>query len=612
MSCVNSQKEVIEPHVNYKDLLDAPPERFEEIAREMRQKLVPKINKDYKVYLKEVPELKEGEELITYTLSACPYCFSLLKAVIFKRDGKVWIRKKCPEHGQFEEIYWGDYELYARFRKLQFDGKGVSNPHLQLLAPCPYNCGLCPRHKSHPALINLVATNRCDLSCWYCFFFASRAGYVYEPTLNHIRYMLRQARKLKPYPAIALQITGGEPTLRDDLIDIIRIAKEEGYTHVQVNTTGIKMAFEPELSIKMREAGVNVIYMSFDGVTPYTNPKNHWEIPYTLDNLRKARLPVVLVPTLIKGYNIHELGDIIRFGLKHIDIVRGVNIQPVSLTGRMPKKERIKYRITIPDAIIEIEKQTNGEISRYDWYPVPTVVPISHFIEAITGKNKIELTTHFACGAATYIFKEDDGSIIPITHFVDVDAFMSFLEEKSQEIERGRSKYLVMLETLHKLPKFVDLSKAPRRLRKGKKIIKLLYNIFVKHDYSSLGEFHYHTLFLGMMHFQDLFNHDVARVQRCDIHYVTPDGREVPFCSFNVIPEFYRDRVQRAFSYSIKDWEEISGKKLLETKYRRNIKKLLSGEPYRRHYEGIIDIDAIPYKDHVLASKKFGIPVIEE
>ncbi|RLF04168.1 MAG: radical SAM protein, partial [Thermoprotei archaeon] len=84
---MNSQKEVIEPHVNYKDLLDAPPERFEEIAREMRQKLVPKINKDYKVYLKEVPELKEGEELITYTLSACPYCFSLLKAVIFKRDG---------------------------------------------------------------------------------------------------------------------------------------------------------------------------------------------------------------------------------------------------------------------------------------------------------------------------------------------------------------------------------------------------------------------------------------------------------------------------------------------------------------------------------------------
>lgn len=599
------------PKLDYKLLASASPEEFEEIGREVRARLAPKLGVDYNLYLRDEPELGEGEELITKTLSACPYCLSLLKALIFKREGKVWIRKKCPEHGEFEELYWGDYELYERFRQWQFDGKGLETSHVELINPCPYNCGLCPRHKSHPALVNLVATNRCDLSCWYCFFFARRAGYVYEPTLNHIRYMLRRARRLRPYPAISLQITGGEPTLREDLVDIVRIAKEEGYTHVQVNTYGIRIAFDPELAVKLRRAGTNVIYMSFDGVTPYTNPKNHWEVPYTLDNLRRAGLGVVLVPTLIKNYNMHELGDMVEFGLKHSDIVRGVNMQPVSLTGRMPKKEREKSRVTIPDALIEIERQTDGQISRYDWYPVPAVYPISHFIEAITGKHYLELTTHFACGAATYIFKDGD-EIIPITRFIDVDGLFRFLGERAEEIEGGRNKYITMLEVFARLPRFIDLSKAPRRLRRGRKILRMLYNIFIRHNYSTLGQFHYEALFLGMMHFQDLFNHDVARVQRCDIHYVMPDGREVPFCSFNVIPELYRDRVQQVYSYSISDWEKITGRKLVHQKYVRRIKQLLRGEPYRRHYEGIIDIDAIPFEDHVMASKRFGIPVVEE
>jgi len=599
-----------EPRVDYSKYLDATVEDFERLAAELRPRLMPRLGKDYKLYLSHMPPLRDGEEPITYTLSACPECNSLLKAVIFKRDGKVWIRKVCPEHGEIEELYFGDYEMYERFRSHQHDGRGNLNTHVPLTAPCPYNCGLCPRHKSHPALINLVVTNRCDLSCFYCFFFASRAGYIYEPTLEHIRYMLRQPRKLRPQPAIALQITGGEPTLREDLVDIVRIAKEEGYTHVQVNTTGIRLAFDPELAVKLRKAGTNVLYMSFDGVTPYTNPKNHWEVPYTLDNLRKAGLGVVLVPTIIKNYNLNEVGKIVYFGLKHNDIVRGVNIQPVSITGRMPRKEREKERVTIPDVIMEIERETEGQISRYDWYPVPSVAPISRFIEAVTGEPKVAFTTHFACGAATYVWQEN-GEIIPVTRFIDVDGLLKFLDEKADELERGRNRYIVFLDVLLKLRKFVDASRAPKRLREGKRILRLLYKVFIKHDYSSLGDFHYNSLFLGMMHFQDLYNHDVARVMRCDIHYVMPDGREVPFCSFNVIPDLYRDRAQKAFSYTIKEWERLTGRKLIDLKYKRNIRKLLAGEPYRRHYEGLFDIDSIPYEDHVLASKRFGIPVIE-
>lgn len=573
--------------------------------------LMPKAGVDYKVYLGKRPELREGERLVAYTLSTCPHCYALVTAVLYEKEGKVYERKVCPEHGEFEELYFGDYTTYERFRKWQRDGKGIWTPNVPLTALCPYNCGLCPRHKSHTALLNIAVTNRCELRCWYCFFYAVKAGYVYEPSLNHIRFMLREARKTLPYPAIAVQITGGEPLLRDDIVDIVRIAREEGYHHIQVNTEGIRLAFDPDIAVKLREAGTNVVYMSFDGVTPYTNPKNHWEIPYALDNLRRAKLGAVLVPTMIKGYNLHEVGAIIRFGVKHADIVRGVNMQPVSIVGRVPKKERDKLRVTIPDVLLEIEKQTDGQIRREDWYPVPTVVPISRFVEALRGKPQFELTTHFACGAATYLFWDDDGELIPITRFVDVDGVMQLLDKAAEEIASGRNKYIVTLGVLTKLGRYVDTSKAPKRFRSKRKFLSYIFNILVKHDYSSLGEFHYQTLFLGMMHFQDPYNYDVSRVQRCDVHYVMPDGRIVPFCTFNVFPELYRDRAQKFFSYEIEEWEKQTGKKLAEEVYVRNVKKLMGGEAYRRAYDGVADVFSIPYEEHVLASKKFGIPVVE-
>ena len=128
-----------------------------------------------------LPKLKENEKFVAYTLTVCPYCYRLLPALIFERNGKIYIRKTCPEHGTVEELYFSDARIYKKFMKYEEEGVGVT-PHVKLEAPCPFNCGLCPRHKNHTALANLVVTNRCDLSCWYCFFYAEKMGYVYEPT----------------------------------------------------------------------------------------------------------------------------------------------------------------------------------------------------------------------------------------------------------------------------------------------------------------------------------------------------------------------------------------------------------------------------------------------
>ena len=595
--------------VKYETLFNAKADDFKRIAKEVKLKLIPNYNIHFKIKPEVEVKLKEDEKLLRRTKSVCPECQAILNAVVFERDGKVWIRKVCPEHGEFEEIYWSDAQLYKRFSKWNARGPAIE-ANVPQQSPCPYNCGLCVIHESHTALMNLVATNRCDLSCWYCFFYDRAAGYVYEPTLEHIKYLLEVMRNCRPIPVKAIQITGGEPLLRDDIVQMIRLIKSYGITHVQVNTTGIKLVFEPKLAVELREAGTNVLYLSFDGVSPNTNPKNHWEIPYILRSLREAKLGVVLVPTLIKNYNFTELGDIVNFALKHMDIVRGVNIQPVSLTGRMPREEREKFRVTIPDVLIEIEKSTEGQIGREDWYPVPTVAPISHFIEALTGKPQYVLTAHFACGAATYVFKDGD-KLIPITRFIDVEGLMGYLEDKAQEIRRARFKKLKILSLLRGLNKFIDWSKVPSYLRSRRELLKLIRDIFIRHDYSSLGEFHYKTLFLGTMHFQDLYNYDISRVRKCVIHYISPDGRIIPFCAFNVLTTLYREKVQKVFGIPIRKWEKITGMRVADYKYRRPLRKLLDNELYRKTYEGIFDPSSLPYNEHVEISKRFGIPVVE-
>jgi len=510
---------------------------------------------------------------IQKTTSLCPECLKTLQATIFEENDKVWIAKECSEHGKFSDLYWGSFEMYERAKKLAADGRKQEKPNIsEMKKRCPENCGLCPEHKSHSALTNIVITNRCDLSCWYCFFYAQKAGYVYEPSLEQIKEMVKNIRAERPIKGNAVQLTGGEPTLREDLIDIIRTIKEAGIDHVQLNSDGINLAHKPELALDVRSAGVNTVYLSFDGVSAKTNPKNHWEVPLVLKNCRAADLGIVLVPTMINTINDHEAGDILRFAFDNIDIVRGIDFQPVSLVGRTPQHEREKFRITIPDVIQRIEDQTNGEVSKEDFYPVPTVLPISRFIEAMTGKPQYDLSTHFACGAATYIFRDGD-KLVPITKVLDVDAFIEYLKDKTEELSNGKNRYLIGAESLWKFNSFIDKSKMPGGINLG----KLLFNVFIKHDYKALSVFHHKSLFVGMMHFMDLYNYDIERVKRCCIHYATPSKEMpiVPFCAFNVIPEWYRDKIQKQFGLSIEEWEKKAGRRMSDDFYKRDIAKLL-------------------------------------
>ena len=484
--------------------------------------------------------------LIKKTRSLCPTCNSVIDAEVVEEDKKIMLHSTCPEHGTFKNLYWSDPALYHRFERFGEIGAGVENP--QNCAPpesCPSSCGLCNNHHSHTLLANIDLTNRCNLDCDFCFANARACGYVYEPDFDDIVRMLQVLRDMKPVPSPAVQFSGGEPTMREDLMEIIKKAKEMNFRLLQMATNGIKIAQDPDYARQLRDAGLNVVYLHFDGVSQETNPLLKIN-EKAIENLKAVGLGVVLVPTIIGGKNDHEVGDIIRFAAKNISAIRGVNFQPIAFTGAATDDDVKKLRITIPDLLDGIEEQLHGVLKKDDFYPVPCVIPISDFVEALTGKPQIRFTAHPHCGAATYVFVQSDGSLVPVNRMVDVDKFFESITAMAEKLKKGGkiNKYTTMLGGVKSMH---------GSMKKGEKganeFWRLIGKSLIGLNYDAVREFHWNALFIGTMHFMDRYNYDLDRVQRCCIHYTTPDGKLIPFCTYNSGP-VYREQVWKKYAQS--------------------------------------------------------------
>jgi hypothetical protein len=233
-----------------------------------------------------------------------------------------------------------------------------------------------------------------------------------------------------------------------------------------------------------------------------------------------------------------------------------------------------------------VEEQTDGQIGREDFYSIPCASKLTNFVEAVTGKDAYRLSAHFACGAGTYIFNEG-GKLIPVTRFIDVPMLFETLDSLTQELNTSSMPLkdkLAEAKLLLAINKSIDTSKVP----KGLDIKMMLINALVGGTYESLGKFHEKSLFIGMMHFMDPYNYDIERVKRCAIHYALPDGRVVPFCAFNVIPDLYRDKDQRNRSISTLDWEKMTGKSLDCDKHIRKIPEGAEADKIRDFYRQYI------------------------
>ncbi|MCX6764912.1 MAG: radical SAM protein [Candidatus Nealsonbacteria bacterium] len=501
--------------------------------------------------------------------SICPECFKngktiKIEAEIIEDEGKIWITKSCPQHGSFKDVMFSDPQLYYKWMKYKKEGHGVEN--VEIKSSIFPDTRLYPKHKSQTILTNLLVTNRCNLRCGYCFMNAGVAGYIYEPSLEQLKKMMEEVIKEKPVPSKAIQITGGEPTIREDLFEIIRTAREVGFSHVQLNTNGIKLAESVDYCRKVKEAGVNTIYISFDGVSKKTNP---WieQNKKAIENLRQVGITSIILVPVVMRRNLHELGLIVKFAAENIDVIRGVNFQPIAFAGKsqnISEDQRKKERVDYAEMIAILEEELEGQVKKEDFYPVPFVFPISELNESITGKKQVEFTANPMCGAATYVAVEN-GKLIPITRYVDVEGLMNFISEQSKTTGLFR-KVRIGISLLRNISKYIDKKKAP----KGFKLSKLLFKTVMGGTYKSLKEFQYKNIYIGSMWFQDIWNMNLERLESCVIHYTTEEGI-IPFCAYNSLG--LGEKIRAKHSMSIKEWEQKTGKKMKDDLWKKTNKK---------------------------------------
>jgi uncharacterized radical SAM superfamily Fe-S cluster-containing enzyme len=489
--------------------------------------------------------------------SLCPVCKKKIPAEIFEENGRVKIRKKCPDHGGFEDVYWGDADHYRWIMGFQSDCEGVDNPRTRRYKGCPYDCGLCEEHKSHTVLGLVDVTNRCNLHCQVCFANAASAGYVYEPTKEQVRGMLRNLRDNRPVPCYAFQFSGGEPTVRNDLPALVRMGKDLGFLYIMIDTNGIRIANDIEYLKELKDAGTDAFYLQFDGLDDDVYRKvRGGDLLNTklraIENIRRLKWRcIVLVVTLINGVNDDQVGGIIRFAIENSDVVTCVNFQPVSFAGRISNLDKGKGRITTHEFVDLVEKQTKGGIKKGYFYPVPSMIPISRFIESHINEPTTKFSTHPCCGVGTYITIDNRGKYTPINETINVDRILRVLQKGAEEMGGGgkisaNTKFQIIINLLRGSSNNI---KDPRRR-------EMILNLLRSGRYSDATDFHENAIMIGCMHFMDLWNFDLERVEKCIIHYSLPDGRLVPFCSYN---NLHREALERKFSMPLDEWKNSNG-----------------------------------------------------
>ncbi len=439
------------------------------------------------------------------TRSICPVCHKTITAERIRQDGRIYLTKVCPEHGAFKALLWNKSALGSQVLAWEnWTTESVNTPpsviDVQGSRGCPHDCGLCPDHQQQACCVLVELTQNCDQNCAYCFAAAhSGKGSADDPTIEEIQSLYGSLIARNTERPFNIQLSGGEPTMRGDLPDIIRMGRAMGFPYIQLNTNGRRIAGDPSYAIMLRNAGLSSVFLQFDGTKDgiYRNIRGQSLLSVKEEAIRNcaaAGLGTVLVVTIVPGVNDHDLGSILRYAVQRHPYVRGIHLQPVSYFGRFPKEPSDLDRITIPDVITRLFEQSEGKLDP------------GMFVPLQTGHPRCSFHGNFAV--------LPDGSLKPLSSTVKKCG----CGNREASIEKARD-YIANKWTITK----------GRKLFEGQGA----------YDYASwdemLDRIESSSFSITAMAFQDAWNLDLERLRKCRVHIAAGDGKLIPFCAYNIL-----------------------------------------------------------------------------
>ena len=468
------------------------------------------------------------EQTIARDTSRCLSCGEPAEALVVERAGRIYQRVRCKDHADTEHLILSDSRLHHK----------LEDWNRRVFSTTPDLADVDQDDGKAPLLAVIDLTNRCNQRCPVCFAdVAEDSGYYLD--LETVRRMLRALVDRPSQPCRHIQFSGGEPTVHPQFVEILAMAREMGFDHIQVATNGTRFAHQ-DFAKRCEDAGLHTLYLQFDGMTdevylalrgqPLLDQKMR-----VFENLVRTNMRAVLVPTIVAGLNVDQLGPIFRFALEHSHHVTGISVQPMAATGRVKVLQPTDATFNLADLALEFSRQTGLTRVPDDWIPLNALSMLTRGVARLRGETPQSPACDAHCSVGTYFYIDDDNKPTCLTSFLDLERLLVTAGEMKAPEKRGRlMRSISTLTQLHQLSSCFDSSQAPR----GLSFVRLLRGLDGWED-KSVGRARrwfrrgFNGMFVAGMHFMDSTNYSARRVGRCIIKYVTTDGEVVSFCRYN-------------------------------------------------------------------------------